>query len=427
LKRPLTLVEGEGSITVIERSGRVERVLYEISEAPRYFEYIVRGKSPEVVVDLVSRICGFCGVSYLFLAVKAFEKCLGVEVDEEVDEFREVLHLAERVKSHVLHVFYMNLPEITGTRSLVELAERNPGILRRTVAVYTLSRRLMSTLGGRSHNVVNMRIGGVYYLPSREEVEKLRSELREALSALLDLADTVLSFKHSLEVSVIKHQLCLYSSGDYPHHGERVVLDDAVHDVEFFYGHLARAATREYSTALHYRINGVESYITGPVVRFNRYYTRLHRDVRSLLEAYGWRPPLGVLESFTARFAEIYDSLLRIREYLENYKYTERARAETTQRSTRDYNCFYAVEAPRGILYHKYVLDENGRVRECRIITPTAQNLAAMEDIATRLTRGEPVSESTFKIAKSIAVAFDPCISCSVHAVPIRVVKSTSS
>jgi len=425
MKSLLTLVEGEGSLVIIERDGYVERVLYEITEAPRFFEQIIRDMSPEIVVDTVSRICGLCGVSYAFLAAKAFEKCLGVEVDANIDRFREILHLAERVKSHVLHVFFMNLPEITGARSLSELAERNPQILGRALRLLSFARKLMSVLGGRPHNVVNVRIGGVYSLPSRESVGKLLGEFREALSALHDLADIVLSSKPSLEIAVRVQELCVHSDHGYPHYGERLVLGNTVYPARALYENVIKPVRREYSTALHYKLNGTVSYITGPVARFNKYYTRLRGEVRDLLETYGWRPPLSVLEGFVARFAEIHDSLLAIQEYLENYKHaTITSTKTTTPRVSSGFTCDYAVEAPRGVLYHRYVIGGNSRVLECSIVTPTAQNLAAMEDIATQLTHDRPLSEEVVKLARNVAIALDPCISCATHTLKVKIVNT---
>ena len=422
MKSPLTLVEGEGSVVIIEREGYVDRVFYEITEAPRFFEYIVRGKSPELVVDFVSRVCGICGVSYTFLAAKAFEKCLNIEVDSDVEEFREILHLAERVKSHALHVFLMNLPEITKTRSFSELAERNPKVVKNAFNIISYSRKLMRVFGGRFHNVVNIKIGGVYFTPSRDDVEKLRNEINGIFKSFTELADIILSFKSSIHLAISKPQLCVYAEKSYSHHGEKVVLDNAIYTTEAFYRNIVSVVQKEYSTALQYRVKGSESFIVGPVSRFNRYYDRLHSEVKDLLNTYDWRPPLSVFEGYIARIAELYDALLTIREYLENYKYRDIISVKNTVEYKSANNvCEYAVEAPRGVLYHRYVLGKDCKIVECDIVTPTAQNLAVMEDIATQLTRGKRALEETIAIAKSVAIAFDPCISCSVHTLPVKV------
>ena len=428
MKFPMTLVEGEGRIVITEREGVVESVQYEITEAPRFFEHIARGKRPEFVVDLVSRVCGLCGVSYVYLAVKAFEKCYNIEIDPDIDEYRRILHLAERVKSHSLHLFFMNIPAISGARSLIELISRNPDFAKKALYIISYTRKLMSTLGGRFHNIVNMRIGGVYSLPRWDSTEKILEETKRALVVLNDVADVVLTLQPKLTRSVRVPQLCIKASSEYPHHGAEVVLGDSYYTISSFYGDIVRGVRKEYSTATQYRVRGVESYITGPVARFNKAYCKMLREVRELLSTYGWKPPVSVFEGHVARFAEIYNSLLLIQEYLENYKSKGATQLTTPPSpSTSSRVCEYAVEAPRGVLYHKYEIGEDGRVQNCVIITPTAQNLAAMEDIATQIARGKPLSNDTVIVAKNTAVALDPCISCAVHTLPVKLIRKRLS
>jgi coenzyme F420-reducing hydrogenase alpha subunit len=420
----MTLVEGEGVLVITERNGIVESIQYEITEAPRFFEHIARGKRPEFIVDLVSRVCGLCGVSYVYLAVKAFEKCYNIEVDYDVDEYRRILHLAERVKSHSLHLFFMNLPAISGARSLIELTDRNPDVAKKALYIVSYTRKLMSTLGGRFHNIVNMRIGGVYSLPSKENIEKMLEETKHVLSTLNDIADIVLTLQPKLTKNIKMPQLCIKTTNEYPHHGTEVMLNDSNYTISSFYGDVVRGVHKEHSTATEYRIRGVESYITGPVARFNKAYYKMRSEVRKLLNTYGWKPPISIFEGHVARFAEIYDSLLTIREYLENYEYKSitSLKPQTLQVASSCI-CEYAVEAPRGVLYHKYIIGEDERVQYCVIITPTAQNLAAMEDIATQIVRGKPLSDDTVIVAKNTAIVLDPCISCAVHTLPVRLIR----
>jgi sulfhydrogenase subunit alpha len=420
LRKPMTLVEGEGSIIILENNGLVDRVLYEITEAPRFFEYILRGRDPWMTVDLISRVCGFCGVSYSYMAAKAFERCLGVEVDEYIERLREAIHLAERVKSHALHVFFMNLPELTNMRSTIELASRNPDLFRKAVDLVNHSRRIMSILGGRFHNVVNVKIGGVYRVPSREEVEKAKIEVSGALKTALDLADLVLSLKPIVALPSDGSGVCIYSSQRYPHHGDKLLLGGKVYGLGEFYGGVSILHRVEHSNATHYRLRGGESYYVGPVARFNKYYSMLRDEARELLKSHGWSPPLKVVEAYVARLAEMVNALLEIRDILESHREVQ-IPSSIKQVNTRGGSiCEYAVEAPRGVLYVRFKLGDDGRIQECTLITPTAQNLASMEDTATRALRNKRIDEGAVDVAKSIAVAYDPCISCSVHALRVK-------
>jgi len=424
MKAVLTRVEGEGGILVVERGGYVENVFYEISEAPRFFEYIVVGRNAERVVDIVSRVCGLCGVSYSLVAAEAFEKCLGIEVDPEIRMLRAALHLAERVKSHVIHVFYMNLPEIAQAKSFAEFLQRNPQISRCAQDVLMWSRKAMEVFGGRFHNVVNIKIGGVYRVPDKSDVEKLEKEIAMVIKAFTEFASFVLSIKPSDVVQNVKiHQVSLYSSSsEYPHLSDRVSLDGDVYSVAEFYKSVSRAMQVQYSTALHYRVKGVESFVVGPFARFNQSYSKLSKEVRDFVEMYDWSPPLhSIMHSYVARIAEAYDALLTLEKYLDTFKSSAITNTSSIASTKSGAVCEYAVEAPRGILYHRYIVDI-GKVKVCDIITPTAQNLAAMSDIATVAIRGRKADASSIAIAKRIAISFDPCISCSVHALPVKII-----
>jgi coenzyme F420-reducing hydrogenase alpha subunit len=425
VKAVLTRVEGEGSIVIHEKEGLVESVIYEITEAPRFFEYFVRGKSPEVVVDIVSRICGICGTSYNFVASVNFERCFGISIPQEVLELKEALHLAERVKSHILHLFYLNLPDLVRTKSFAEFLQRNSFLARNAMMVLTWSRRVMEVLGGRMHNVVNMKIGGVHRAPDRDNVMKVSRELGNVMKSFLEFASFVLSIKLPevvVEPSKIRvHQVCLQPlTSEYPHHSSKVVVDGSVYSLTDFYGNIVKYLHVPYSTAIHCRIKGEESYIVGPLARFNQFYANLHKEVRDFVESYGWKPPLtNVLHTYVARVAELYDALLILEKFFDTYRPVSVPEVRIPK---GEFVCEYAVEAPRGILYHKYVV-RDGKVVACDIIAPTTQNVAAMNDIATATLKGRKVSEEAVSLAKKIAVAFDPCISCSVHALKVKVIQ----
>jgi len=424
MKRILTRVEGEGSILVVEKDGYVDSVVYEISETPRFFEYFVSGLSPERVVEIVSRICGICGTSYNFVASINFEKCLGVDVDPELLSLKEVLHLIERVKSHVLHLFHLNLPDLVKTKSVIEFLRRNPQISKDALNVLLWSRKAMEVFGGRMHNVVNMRVGGVYRLPDRVDVERISKELNNVIKSFMEFSDFVLTLKPPelpLSNGFKVHEVSLYvPTHEYPHHSDKVCIDGKVYTLSEFYGGIVKYLQVPYSTAIHCRVGGVESYVVGPYSRFNQFYSRLSKEVRDYIGMYGWRAPLSnILYTYVARIAETYEALLQIQKFLDTFKPTQ-IRSPTIN-VKGEVVCEYAVEAPRGILYHKYVV-RDGRIVSCDIIAPTTQNIAAMNDIATNVLRGKKVDEEVVDIAKKIAVSFDPCISCSVHTLPVKII-----
>lgn len=418
----ITRVEGEGKVYIYIRNGKVSKVSIEIPEAPRFFEYIVRGKKVDYIPDIVSRICGFCGSSYVLVAVKAFEKCLSVKVPEEVDELRKVIHLAERVKSHVLHIFLLNLPDFIRTRNTFELRLVNEDVFKNIMKLVAYSSNIMNLLGGRFHNVVNIRIGGVYKAPSRDEAAKILKLAEESLELLKPLADIVLSLKTIPSDNLNKPYLLLSYENEYPHMSDEIIFSSTAGEERISVGDFEHVISVEQvggKNALLYKYRG-QSYIVGPLARFNKAFPKLHGEVRDMLKNYGWLPPLSdVRQQIIARIAEVYDALLTIRRFFEEYREPAITSVEERRLDVDKATCIAAVEAPRGILYHRFVVDNQLRVLECNIITPTAQNLASMEELSLELLNrkfsGEVDEAIARKYVEEVVRAFDPCISCSVH------------
>mgnify|MGYP001772808607 CR=1 FL=1 len=412
----LTRVEGEGQVVLKSSEGRIVGAEVRISEAPRFFEYIVRGRRYLEVPDLVSRICGLCGVSYVLTASMAFERCLSIEVPEDEERLRMAILGAERVKSHMIHVAYLHLPDFLGLSSLRELSESYSHIYAKATKVVLWSRKVMEVLGGRFHNVVNIRVGGVYGFPERSKVGRLKEEFPEVLNSFLDVARFVASLGSiPREVHRVRY-MAVGGGRGYPWVGSSVVSDDGttvgVEDFENF------VLTEQvgYSNALRYRLVTGEPYLVGPLARYNLHSGLLRREVAEFLREYGYSGALrNVYQGVIARIAETYQTLLELEEFLEGYE--ERSVAQVEPRGTARTTCVAATEAPRGILYHRYSLSGDLRVRSCNIITPTAQNLASMEDLITTRLLGSSADSRALEVARSIVRSYDPCISCSVHLV----------
>jgi len=421
----LTRVEGEGEIHVYIKEGKLQDVEVRITEAPRFFEHIVIGRRAKDVPDMVSRICGICGSSYVLTAVRAFERGLGVKVPEYVELYRKAIHGAERIKSHILHAYFLHLPDIAGAGDFKELYRRNPAMFEDVVAVFEWSRKAMHTLGGRFHNVVNMRIGGVYGFPDKEDVLKVFRNVNEVEKRLLRFMDFVLS----LEIPSYEYKLkglkllALYDGASYPEVADKVAVYDfanvELHDLKDF-ERITKVEQKSYSNALRYKLMDGTPYIVGPIARFNIGYGHLRGEVKELLKERGWQPPLtNMHQSIIARLAETYDTLLFLKEFAENYRRPDTSYVEVGEIKPGEY--LAAVEAPRGILYHRYIVDYNGRISYANIITPTAQNQASMEKLVydVALALDLTAEDAILRTGAEVIRSFDPCISCSVHAVRV--------
>lgn len=418
----LLRVEGEGEVVVyVDESGVARRVEYRFTEAPRFFEYIVRGLHYTQVPDMVSRICGFCGVSYTLCAARAFESCLGIQVDERVERYRDLVHLAERVKSHVLHVAVMNLPDLVGARSIIEVGRFNTELFKLSASLFSAVDKLMRLAGGRFHNVVNIRVGGVFGEP--RELGKLVKYVREELFPSFEkLAERVLEIAESTRDRGWVPEECTVASSKYPGSGVALYVGGEHFPADLFYERLVGVFQKPGSTTLRYRYRE-EPFIVGPLPRFNRYKESLRSETREFLEKYGWFRPLdSVYQSVVARIAEAYDALLTIEDTAEELSTSTFSTSTQLPGPGSEKQCFHVIEAPRGVLYMLFTLDGSGLVARSNIVTPTAQNVEAAEELACRTATGLPATEAA-AIAKRLIVNFDPCISCSVHTLPVRFIK----
>ncbi|MCS7128392.1 MAG: nickel-dependent hydrogenase large subunit [Desulfurococcaceae archaeon] len=420
----LTRVEGEGEVQLITKEGSLIGVEVRIAEPPRFFEYLVKGRRAFDVPDIVSRICGICGVSYILTAVRAFEKGLGVTPPREAEELRLAILGAEKVKSHILHAYYLHLSDFFNTSSLPELVDRNPLLFSNASRVLLWSRKAMEVLGGRFHNVVNIRVGGVYGFPKLDKVAKLLKEMPGVLNSFKYIADVVLSLENiPMDEQGLK-LMAVYNGSTYPCIADDIYISYgsggdliAVSDFEKF----VKCEQASYSNALRYKLINGSEYLVGPLARFNIGYRHLSGESRDLLDSYGWRPPLkNVFQSIVARVAEVHDTLIYLRDFLENYR--EPSSNPTYERlEPRSGTYVAAIEAPRGLLYHRYEVDDCGRVKYSNIVTPTAQNQASMEAAIMNVIKGEALSgEMAVEKAKRVIRAFDPCISCSVHSIKVE-------
>ena len=183
---PLARVEGEGSLHVRLRDGRVEDVRLEIFEPPRFFEAFLRGRAFTEVPDITARICGICPVAYQMSSIAAMEDVCGVEVPEPVRALRRLLYCGEWIESHALHVFFLHGPDFLGYDSAFAMARDHRGIVERALQLKKAGNALMRVVGGREIHPVNVRVGGFYRAPTHGELAPVIEELEVAREFALE-------------------------------------------------------------------------------------------------------------------------------------------------------------------------------------------------------------------------------------------------
>ena len=415
----LTRVEGEGALELAAANGRIEELRLRIFEPPRYFEKFLEGRSYREIPDIVARICGICPVAYQMSAAQAIEDAFGVEIDAWARDLRRVMYCGEWIQSHALHVHLLAAPDFLGYPNSIALAADFPDEVRRGLTLQALGNDLIRLMGARSVHPVGVRPGGFHHAPSYEEVDALLGKLREAVP----LAESLLHWVAGIELPEDPQSfvsVALHHPDQYAIEAGRIRSDQGLDLSVADYETRFRELHAPHSTALHALLDD-QPYLVGPLARINLHHAQLGQALDVLSETGIAFPSNNMFHSIVARAVEIYYAVHEAIRLLEGYRYPDSPCVEVHPRAGVGYG---ATEAPRGLLWHRYEFDEEGLVRSARIVPPTSQNQARIEeDLKLSLERfGLQHSDEALRLrGETVIRNYDPCISCATHFLRIKV------
>lgn len=410
----LARVEGEGALYIRIKGGAVEEVRFNIFEPPRFFEAFLRGRRYSEAPDITSRICGICPIAYQMSAVHAMEDAFGVKVDGQLRALRRLIYCGEWIESHSLHIFLLHAPDFLGYEDAFEMAKDHRAIVERGLQLKKAGNQVMALLGGREIHPINVRVGGFYKLPAKRELLQLAERLKWARDAALETVRWTATldfpdFEQDYEFVALRHP------AEYPFNEGRIVsnkgLDIAASefDEHVIEEHVA------YSNALHAALKGRGAYLAGPMARYNLNFDKLSPLAREAAREAGLSPECrNPFQSIVARSVEVLyacDEALRI---IDEYEPPDQAAVEIVSRAGVGYGC---TEAPRGLLYHRYRIDEQGLIADAKIVPPTSQNQKRIEADLRRFVSGylDLSKEQLTRRCEQAVRNYDPCISCATH------------
>ncbi len=415
----LARVEGEGGLTVKLRGGRVQSVQLRIFEPPRLFEALLRGRAFGEAPDITARICGICPVAYQMSAVHALEAALGVTVDGPLRELRRLLYCGEWIESHTLHIHLLHAPDFLGHADAMEMARYHKAAVQRGLQLKKVGNQILTLLGGREIHPINVRVGGFYRVPSKDELRPLAERLTWARDAALETLRWVAGFEFP-DFERDYELVALCHPDEYALNEGRIVstggVDVAARDYE---DHFVEEQV-EHSSALHSRLDG-RRYLVGPLARWALSHDRL--SPLALEAAREARLPevcRNPFRSILVRAVEVVwacDEALRI---IAAYEPPPRPSVAIEPRPAVGHA---ATEAPRGLLYHRYAIDGEGAIQDAKIVPPTSQNQGTIEeDLALLVPQILSLSrdELTWRCEHAVR-NHDPCISCATHFLTLRI------
>jgi coenzyme F420-reducing hydrogenase alpha subunit len=419
----LTRVEGEGALYIKLKGERVEDVKLKIYEPPRLFEAFLRGRHFSEAPDITARICGICPVAYQMSAVHAIERALGMQIDPAVRALRRLFYCGEWLESHALHVYMLHAPDFLGYPDAIQMARHHRAEVERGLRLKKIGNHIVALLGGREIHPVSATVGGFYRTPARSELQPLVEDLKWALEASVATSRWVASFSFP-DFEQDYEFVALCHPDEYPLNEGRIVSNRGLDiDVSQFEDSFQELHVR-HSNALHSVVRGRGSYLVGPLARFNLNFPRLPEIARQTAVECGLTPPCrNPFRSIVVRSIEMVFACAEALRIVAEYEPPAVPRVEACPRAATGWG---ATEAPRGLLYHRYELDEQGLIRVAKIVPPTSQNQKRIEDDLWRFAAQIatwPAEELTWLCEQAVR-NYDPCISCATHFLRVEVERS---
>lgn len=442
---PVTRIEGHAKISIqLDDDGNVSDAVFHVVEF-RGFEKFCEGRPLWEMPGLTARTCGICPVSHLLASARAGDEILAVRVPPAAEKLRRLMNLAQMVQSHALSFFHLSAPDFlmgwdapVGVRNVFGLLGERPELVRAGVRLRQFGQEVIEVLGGRRVHPSWAVPGGVRSGLTLAGKERIRAGLPEAFGT----ARTALAlFKELLgrlgrEVQIFGNFPSLFMGlvgpgGEWEHHGGRLrfmdssgsVLVDQL-DPQNYREYVAEAVQGgSYLKSPYFRPLGpVEGmYRVGPLARLNVCKSMGTPEADVELRELRQHGSGAVTSSFLyhqARLIEILASLERMERLLDDPElHSDHLRADAGVNRLRGVG---VSEAPRGTLFHDYEVDRDGVVRRVNLVIATGQNNLAMNrtvaQIAKHYIRGPSVPEAMLNRVEHGIRSFDPCLSCSTHA-----------
>jgi NAD-reducing hydrogenase large subunit len=440
---PVTRIEGHARITLhLDEAGRVEDAHFHVTQV-RGFEKFVEGRPFHEMPSLMARICGICPVSHLMAAAKACDALMAVRIPQTAAELRRIMNLAQITQSHALSFFYLSAPDFLfgmdadpAQRSIFGIAEAEPALAREGVRLRQIGQQIIELLGGKRIHPAWVVPGGVSEPLTEEKRDQILAMIPEGLAIAQHAVEwfSPLLERFAAEIEAFANFPTLFmglvGSDDTLEmydgklriaapDGTRLANDFAPESYATFIGEAVEP--HSYLKSPFYRPLGYPSgiYRVGPLARLNI----VDRPGTPLADqAFAVYRTLDRGSSFHYHFARLVEILycLETTEQLLNAPdiLSTHVRAHAAPNSEEGIG---VSEAPRGTLIHHYKIDRNGLIVDANLIIATGHNNLAMNrgvlQVAQRFVDGTALREGMLNRVEAVIRAYDPCLSCSTHAV----------
>jgi sulfhydrogenase subunit alpha len=415
----VTRVEGHGNLILDAKDGKIEKLLWEVPESPRFFEAMLVGRHYDDVHHIASRICGICSIAHTTASIQATEAAFGIQPSEQTILLRKLLFDAEMLESHVLHTLFLIAPDFLGVDSVIPLAATHPDVVVMALRMKKLAYNLAEALAQRKTHPLSCVVGGFTKVPDLKELKALKKRLVECLKDL----DVETSIFKTLKIPDFIRQteyIALKDPKEYAWISGQIASSDAPAVPIDKYLDVTNEFCVPTSTA-KYTKNKRDAYMVGALARFNLNSKQLSPRAKAVAKELGigapcFNPYMISVAQLVETYHVVEDSINLIDQLVERG-----VKEEPDKVKPKAGRGVGAVEAPRGILFHDYTYDANGIITKANCIIPTNQNHNNIQkDLEALVPKilDKPQAEIQ-KMMEMLVRAYDPCISCSTHALKV--------
>jgi NAD-reducing hydrogenase large subunit len=444
---PVTRIEGHAKITIqLDDQGKVSNALFHVNEF-RGFEKFCEGRMYTEMPIITPRICGICPISHSIASVKACEMIQGIQPAYTGNLLRKLIHIGQNISSHALSFFHLSSPDFLlgydsdpAARNIIGLAGKFPDIALRGIRLRKFGQEISERITGKKIHIAGIAPGGMAFPLTEANRQALLAWIPEALETVQmgigiikkfqeENADLVNSFATSptLYLGTVgpdgQHEL--YDGKLRFMNAEGVILQDQIDPARYLDFIAERSVGWSYLKYPYYKPLGFDAgfYRVGPLARLN-VATRMNNPLSSeefrKFKALGdGKPVHGTFFYHYARLIETLSSIEEAEKILNDPEVT----SKNIQTQGRwNYNeGVGSSEAPRGTLFHHYKTDDTGKLTHVNLLIATGQNNPSMNrsitEVARQYVQGSDIKEGMLNRVESTIRCYDPCLSCSTHAI----------
>lgn len=443
---PVTRIEGHAHITLqLDEQGQVADAQFHVNEF-RGFEKFCEGRMYTEMPTITPRICGICPISHTLASVKACEMIQGIQPTYTAHLLRRLLHIGQNLSSHALSFFHLSAPDFLlgydsdpAKRNILGLAEKFPDLARRGIRLRQFGQEMSERITGKKIHSMGIVPGGMAYPLTEDNRKALLNWIPEALETVQLGLRLIKKFHaehaemvHSFAITPTLYLGTVGPGGEHELYDGKlrfvneagVILHDQLSPTAYLEYIAERSVNWSYLKYPYYKPYGFEKgiYRVGPLARLNvcsRMQTPLAQEEFEAFRQMGNGKP--VHGSFFYHYTRLIEALSDVEDAERILNDPEVTSLHIQHHGRWNYEeGIGSSEAPRGTLFHHYRTDATGKLVNVNLLIATGQNNPSMNrsvlEVARQYVRGDAVQEGMLNRVESTIRCYDPCLSCSTHA-----------